>query len=58
MVSTMPRPLYPSERPGTHCTRGWINEVVKKKIPEFMLQHNVPLQLVGKYFSRKLQRAK
>ena len=23
-VSTTPRPLYPRERPGTHCTRGWV----------------------------------
>jgi hypothetical protein len=24
MVSTTPRPLYPRERPGTHCTVGWV----------------------------------
>jgi hypothetical protein len=24
MVSTTLRPLYPRERPGTHCTRGWV----------------------------------
>jgi hypothetical protein len=24
LVSTMPRPLYPRERPGTHCTGGWV----------------------------------
>jgi hypothetical protein len=24
MVSTTPRPLYPRERPGTHCTGGWV----------------------------------
>jgi hypothetical protein len=24
MVSTTPRPLYPRERPGTHCTGGWM----------------------------------
>ena len=23
-VSTTPRPLYPRERPGTHCTGGWV----------------------------------
>ena len=23
-VSTTPRPLYPQERPGTHCTGGWV----------------------------------
>jgi hypothetical protein len=24
MVSITPRPLYPRERPGTHCTGGWM----------------------------------
>ena len=24
MVSTTPRPLYPRQRPGTHCTGGWV----------------------------------
>jgi hypothetical protein len=24
VVSTTPRPLYPRDRPGTHCTRGWV----------------------------------
>jgi hypothetical protein len=24
LVSTTPRPLYPRERPGTHCTGGWV----------------------------------
>jgi hypothetical protein len=24
MVSTTPWPLYPRERPGTHCTGGWV----------------------------------
>jgi hypothetical protein len=24
VVSTTPRPLYPRERPGTHCTVGWV----------------------------------
>ena len=23
-VSTTPRPLYPRERPGSHCTGGWV----------------------------------
>src|SRR5215468_7776901 len=25
VVSTTPRPLYPRERPGTHCTGGWVD---------------------------------
>jgi hypothetical protein len=24
VVSTTPRPLYPRERPGTHCKEGWL----------------------------------
>jgi hypothetical protein len=24
VVSATPRPLYPRERPGTHCTGGWV----------------------------------
>ena len=24
-VSTTPQPLYPRERPGTHCTGGWVD---------------------------------
>jgi hypothetical protein len=25
VVSIMPRPLYPWERPSTHCTGGWVD---------------------------------
>ena len=24
VVNATPRPLYPQERPGTHCTGGWL----------------------------------
>ena len=24
VVNATPRPLYPLERPGTHCTEGWV----------------------------------
>jgi hypothetical protein len=24
VVNATPRPLYPRERPGTHCTEGWV----------------------------------
>jgi hypothetical protein len=27
VVSTTPWPLYPRERPGTHCTVGWVNKM-------------------------------
>jgi hypothetical protein len=38
VVSTTPRPLYPRERPGTHCTGGWVGprvglDVCKKISP-------------------------
>jgi hypothetical protein len=37
-VSTTPRPLYPRERPGTHCTGGWVGpraglEAYEKSLP-------------------------
>jgi hypothetical protein len=25
VINTTPRPLYPRERPGTHCTGGWVD---------------------------------
>jgi hypothetical protein len=25
VVNATPRPLYPRERPGTHCTGGWVS---------------------------------
>ena len=28
VVSTIIRPLYPGERPGTHCTGGWVGPKV------------------------------
>jgi hypothetical protein len=38
VVSTTPRPLYPRERPGTHCTGGWVGpraglDVCEKSLP-------------------------
>jgi hypothetical protein len=36
VVSTTVRPLYPRERPGTHCTGGWVGRSelkVKVKVP-------------------------
>jgi hypothetical protein len=38
VVSTTPRPLYPRERPGTHCTGGWVGpraglDVCEKFVP-------------------------
>jgi len=28
VVNATPRPLYPRERPGTHCTGGWVGPMV------------------------------
>ena len=25
VVNATPRPIYPQERPGTHCIRGWVD---------------------------------
>jgi hypothetical protein len=38
VVSATPRPLYPQERPGTHCTGGWVGlraglDVCEKSFP-------------------------
>jgi hypothetical protein len=38
VVSTTPRPLYPWERPGTHCTGGWVGprtglDMCEKSLP-------------------------
>jgi hypothetical protein len=38
VVSTMPQPLYPRERPGTHYTGGWVHpraslDVCEKSCP-------------------------
>jgi hypothetical protein len=41
VVSTTPRPLYPRERPGTHCTGGWVGRCGRVKkisfLPRFFL---------------------
>jgi hypothetical protein len=52
VVSTMLRPLYPRERPGTHCTGGWVGlraglDVLEKSrshwdsIPEILIFINI-----------------
>jgi hypothetical protein len=40
VVSTTPRPLYPRERHGTHCTGGWVGpraglDVCEKSRPQW-----------------------
>ena len=30
VVSSTPRPLYPRERPGTHCTGGWVGRFYRR----------------------------
>jgi hypothetical protein len=44
VVSTTPRPLHPRERPGTHCTGGWVGsraglDVCEKSRPHRDLVH-------------------
>jgi hypothetical protein len=38
-VSTTPRPLYPRERPGTHCTGGWVGPRVGLDVCEKSRPH-------------------
>jgi hypothetical protein len=39
VVSTTARPLYPRERPGTHCTRGWVGPRVGLDVCEKFHPH-------------------
>jgi hypothetical protein len=39
VVSTTPRPLYPRERPGTHCTGGWLGPRAGLDVCEFHQQY-------------------
>jgi hypothetical protein len=39
VVSTTPRPLYPRERPGTHCTEGWVGPRVGLDVCEKSRPH-------------------
>jgi hypothetical protein len=32
VVNAIPRPLYPRERPGTHCMGGWVSRGQVQKI--------------------------
>jgi hypothetical protein len=49
VVSTTPRPLYPRERPGTHCTGGWVGPraglYVCKNYHPIMIRSPDPLTL-------------
>jgi hypothetical protein len=53
MVNTTPRPLYPQEIPGTHCTGGWVGpraglDVCEKSRPhrDFFLHVHIYSYLV------------
>jgi hypothetical protein len=39
VVSTTPRPLYPRETPGTHCTGGWVGLRAGLDVCEKSLHH-------------------
>jgi hypothetical protein len=39
VVSTMPRPLYPWERPVTHCTGGWVGPTASLDVYEKSCPH-------------------
>ena len=35
VVNATPRPIYPRERPGTHCIGGWVSEPVCTGVENF-----------------------
>jgi hypothetical protein len=41
VVSTTPRPLYPRDRPGTHCTGGWVGPRAGLDIYEKSRPHRI-----------------
>jgi hypothetical protein len=54
VVSTKPRPLYPRERPGTHCTGGWVGpravlNVCEKSRPTGIRSSNRPARSQSLY---------
>jgi hypothetical protein len=42
VVSTTPRPLYPREIPGTHCTGGWVGPRAGLDVCEKSRPHGIP----------------
>jgi hypothetical protein len=54
VVSTTPRPFYPRERPGTHCTGGWVGlragvDVCKKSRPPPRFDHRTVQPVASSY---------
>jgi hypothetical protein len=49
VVSTTPRPLYPRERSGTHCTRGWVGPMAGLDVCEKSRPHRDFFLLTVKY---------
>jgi hypothetical protein len=54
VVSTTPRPLYPRERPGTHCIGGWVGlrsglDVCEKSRPPPGFGPRTVLPIVSRY---------
>jgi hypothetical protein len=41
VVSTTPRPLYPRERPGTHCIGGWVGPRASLDVCEKFRPHRI-----------------
>jgi hypothetical protein len=42
-VSTSPQPLYPRERPGAHCTGGWVGLRAGLEVCEKSRSHRDPI---------------
>jgi hypothetical protein len=57
VVSTTPRPLYPRERPGTHCTGGWVGlrvglDVCEKSRPQSGFDPRTVQPVASRYTDR------
>jgi len=54
VVNATPRPLYPQERRGTHCTGGWVGltkdlELCGKSLPAPVF-NPLTVQLLGSHY--------
>jgi hypothetical protein len=51
VVSTTLRPLYPRERPSTHCTGGWVGPRTCRDVCEKSCSHRDFFLLISYYYS-------
>jgi hypothetical protein len=51
VVSTTPRPLYPREIPGTHCTGGWVGPRAGLDVCEKFRPHRDSIQPIASCYT-------